>query len=431
MGSVINVLHVDDEPNFASMTADLLEREHEQLSVETVHDAQAGLELLTDDEFDCVVSDFDMPEMDGIEFLEAVRERDPDLPFILFTGRGSEEVASRAISAGVTDYLQKETGLGQYELLANRIENVVDQYRTEQRAKKQARILMLLRDINETLLRAETTEAVERAVVEILAETEQYRAAWFGRFDREHARLVPRRSAGILEEQLSPTSIREHDSRIVEDAFASGEAQVHDGHVDLLELWDAPDASVAYEGVAVVPIVYHDAEYGLVTLFSGRPDVFDEDELNMLEEVAGDVAQAYHTAVVQEELRQHQTAVEAVPEGMFLLDTDGTVDLANERAASMFGTTADEAIGTPFPVYIDQGIFSDDIMDWYVESLREMLSSESDREEAYYVTELNPPSGEPRTVEIHLTLRPYDNEYRGTVGVIRDLTDEPDRPGIA
>ncbi len=51
---------------------------------------------------------------DGIEFLEAVREGHRDLPFILYTGKGSEEVASDAISAGVTDYLQKGSGTDQY-----------------------------------------------------------------------------------------------------------------------------------------------------------------------------------------------------------------------------------------------------------------------------------------------------------------------------
>lgn len=64
-----------------------------------------------------------MPGMNGIEFLESVRAIDEDLPFILFTGKGSEEVASEAISAGVTDYLQKQSGTDQYTILANRITN--------------------------------------------------------------------------------------------------------------------------------------------------------------------------------------------------------------------------------------------------------------------------------------------------------------------
>ncbi|WP_066413306.1 hybrid sensor histidine kinase/response regulator [Halorubrum aethiopicum] len=122
----IRVLHVDDDPGLAEMIAEFLEREDDRIEVRTEHDAEAGLRALDDDGIDCVVSDYDMPGRDGIEFLRAVREERPDLPFVLFTGKGSEEVASEAISAGVTDYLQKRGGSEQYALLANRIRNAVE-----------------------------------------------------------------------------------------------------------------------------------------------------------------------------------------------------------------------------------------------------------------------------------------------------------------
>lgn len=129
----ISVLHVDDEQEIAELTATHLERLHDDFSVVTETDATIALERLRDDgRFDCVVSDYEMPSMDGLEFLGAVREIDPDLPFILFTGKGSEEIASEAIRAGVTDYMQKAIGTKQYEVLANRIRNAVYQYRTEQ-----------------------------------------------------------------------------------------------------------------------------------------------------------------------------------------------------------------------------------------------------------------------------------------------------------
>lgn len=48
-----------------------------------------------------------MPTANGLEFLESVRDRYPAIPFILYTGKGSEEIASDAISAGITDYVHK------------------------------------------------------------------------------------------------------------------------------------------------------------------------------------------------------------------------------------------------------------------------------------------------------------------------------------
>lgn len=126
----IRVLHVDDEPDFADLTAEFLERADDRFAVETATSVTAGLRALDEERVvDCVVSDFDMPDRSGIDFLRAVREDRPNLPFVLFTGKGSEAVASEALRAGATDYLQKKTGTEQYELLANRVTNAVRQFR--------------------------------------------------------------------------------------------------------------------------------------------------------------------------------------------------------------------------------------------------------------------------------------------------------------
>ena len=144
MSEAIRVLHVDDDPGFLDLTRASLEREAE-FTVETVTGAERALAQL-DGSVDCVVTDYQMPGRDGIEFLRAVREDYPDLPVLLFTGEGSETVASEAISAGVTDYLQKEGGTTQFAVLANRIRNVVDRYRATREAERLGRLFEALYD---------------------------------------------------------------------------------------------------------------------------------------------------------------------------------------------------------------------------------------------------------------------------------------------
>lgn len=141
MTDSVRVLHVDDEPSFLDLTTEFLSREDDRFEITTETSPADGLNRLAAESFDCIVSDYQMPSTTGIEFLETVRQSHPSLPFILFTGEGSEKVASDAISAGATDYLQKQTGTEQYQLLANRILNAVESYQT-QRELEQYKLLV-------------------------------------------------------------------------------------------------------------------------------------------------------------------------------------------------------------------------------------------------------------------------------------------------
>ncbi|WP_435360771.1 PAS domain-containing protein [Haloarchaeobius sp. DFWS5] len=137
----IRVLHVDDESAFGDLVTAYLTEADSEFEVVTESSAKAGLDYLDTAPVDCIVSDYQMPEMDGLEFLVAVREQYPDMPFILFTGKGSEAVAGKAIERGVTNYLQKRGGSEQYTILANRIENAVARNRAEKHAKRSLRAL--------------------------------------------------------------------------------------------------------------------------------------------------------------------------------------------------------------------------------------------------------------------------------------------------
>lgn len=127
----IRVLHVDDDTALASMTADHLERADPRLSVTTAETPDAGLEVLSTEPIDVVVSDYDMPSTDGLAFLEAVRSEYGDVPFVVFTGEGSESVASEAIAQGVTDYIRKTGDADRLEVLANRLVTAVSRRRAE------------------------------------------------------------------------------------------------------------------------------------------------------------------------------------------------------------------------------------------------------------------------------------------------------------
>ena len=103
---MIRVLYVDDEPDLLVIGKLFLEKDG-IFSIDTASSAGEAGEKLKSTHYDCIVSDYQMPVMDGISFLKYVRGSYNDLPFILFTGKGREEVVIEALNNGASFYHQK------------------------------------------------------------------------------------------------------------------------------------------------------------------------------------------------------------------------------------------------------------------------------------------------------------------------------------
>jgi PAS domain S-box-containing protein len=138
------LLHVDDDPAVLDLTAAFLDRELDwAVTTVTETSVDTALDRLSTEAFDCVISDYDMPEMDGLAFFDALRDRDVAAPFILYTGKGSEEIASQALNAGVTGYFQKG-GPEQQRRLANRVGQAIEESRTQTVADRYSTVMKAL-----------------------------------------------------------------------------------------------------------------------------------------------------------------------------------------------------------------------------------------------------------------------------------------------
>ncbi len=122
----IKILHVDDEPDFLALTKAFLERECANFSVDTATSVEEGIEMLKNGKYDVVVSDYQMPGMDGLDFLRNLQQNGSAIAFIIFTGR--EEVVMEALNRGANGYLQKGGDItSMYGTLAQVIERGMKQ----------------------------------------------------------------------------------------------------------------------------------------------------------------------------------------------------------------------------------------------------------------------------------------------------------------
>jgi PAS domain S-box-containing protein len=311
-GGSVRVLHVDDDPSFAELAATFLEREDDRLTVETAGGVAEALNRLRTDAYDCVVSDYDMSDRTGIEFLETVRETDASLPFVLFTGKGSEEVASEAISAGVTDYLQKEAGTDQYAVLANRVVNAVEHDRSRRMAERGKRRLREIVDSLPHLLFVVDDRGRYLLANEALAEFH-----------------------GVSVDGIEGSSVAEMlDEETAERFRTDAETVLETGRakrVRTVELTDATGETRILEP-RLLP-------YGLA----------DGDE----DAVLGIATDVTENRRCQRELEREERRYDAVFEDpnilVGLLDTDGTVLDVNRTALSYVDVTHADVVGRYFP----------------------------------------------------------------------------------
>jgi len=121
-----SVLYVDDEELLLDLCRTYLE-ESGDFTIGTTNSAPDALEKIRNNSYDAIVSDYQMAEMDGIAFLKEVRSRFGDIPFILFTGKGREEIVIEAIDNGADFYLQKGGDpSAQFAELAHKIRKAVE-----------------------------------------------------------------------------------------------------------------------------------------------------------------------------------------------------------------------------------------------------------------------------------------------------------------
>jgi len=376
----IRVLHVDDDPDFVDLAATFLQRQDERFDVETATSAIEGLDRLGEIEFDCIVSDYEMPRRNGLEFLDAVRQEYPQRPFILFTGKGSEEVASDAISAGVTDYLQKEGSTSQYTVLANRIRNAVEQYRAEREVEASQKRLSLF---------------IEQSPLGVLEYNEEFEIVRVNRKGEEILGYDESELVGYSWEKLVTEDSYDAVDRITDDL-----AEAKGGYHIINE-------NVRKDGERIVcewhNRVVTDDDGNVVTIISQFQDVTER-------------------RTQQEQLERYRTVVDAAMNTILTVDESGTILSANPSTKETFGYDPEELVGEPLTM-----LMSDGVADRHTAGFERYLET-CEKTFDWDHVEFEGQHRDGSTLPLAITFgeATYEDE-RYFVGILRDITEDRER----
>ena len=138
---MFRILHVDDEKLENRLLAHQIKEVADDLELSWADSGQTALEILQNESFDCILSDYQMPGMDGLQFLEEVRGQKLDIPFILLTGQGHEQLAVKALRSGVNDYFSKELGFAHFSRLVHSIREAIKARSSDKKHKKTQTLL--------------------------------------------------------------------------------------------------------------------------------------------------------------------------------------------------------------------------------------------------------------------------------------------------
>ena len=375
----VHVLHVGSDAPVAARAVARLEADLDDVVVHTAATARAGLNCLDAEPVDAVVSGADLPERDAVGFLQEVRERHPDLPFVLLTGEGSEAVASAAISAGVTDYIRTEEWADDPGGLADRLLSVVD---------TDARRAPLRRERPQERSFAETVLDTFDDIVYVFDTDLDF--VWWNEQALEVSGYT---GAELLE--MGPTDFFAGED--VERIAASVEEMIETGAA-------RTEADLVMKDGRQVPY-----EFRGRVLTDADGDVFG------FCGVARDISERR-----ERELERYETLIETAADGVYAQDADGCYTYVNSYVEEITGYDREELLGEHPSIFFDEE---------QVAAFREDIArlARGDAEVVSIEAEVTTADGEEIPMEGRITALPSEDRFEGTIGVIRDISDRKER----
>jgi len=380
---MIKILYVDDNPDEREFYKVRLTRHSEDIELIEAEDAVEALEILKQECIDCIISDYQMPKVNGLQFLKILRESGIEIPFIFLTGQGSEDIAAKALRAGADDYFTKDEGFAHYQRLHNSIRRVVDAHNVKLKHEEAMNALDESEKNYLYLIKGATDPVI--IVQDGLVKRVNPQLSLLSGFSLEE--ILGKPFADFVLPADLPKVMSFYDRRMGgDDSRFTYETSIIKKDGGRLEV-EASTTSITLNGKRAILVFMRDIT-----------------ERKQNEEM------------IRESERVYRALFEQANDAVFRLGLDGSYLDANQKAADMLGCTREELIGMSFRDFVVAEEHSDS-----ERRLRALLAGE---ELPVYGRVFRKKSGERIGVEMNVALvRDNEGNPKFLQSIIRDVTE--------
>jgi PAS domain S-box-containing protein len=368
---IIRVLYVDNDASFLKTAKGCLKM-HGDFEVEPASSVEEALKKMKEKEYDAVVSDYPMPSKDDLEFLEILRRKGNEIPFIIFTGKGTKEVAIKALNLGADQYIDKAGAPEMvYYALANSIRTVVESKKAiEELRKSEEKWRSLARNAPNIIIIADydgTIQFINRTVIGVSPE-----------------KIIGRSIYDFIDPENHKTVMKN-----IEHVFRTGEGGRYETS------GAGPDGNVSFYETHVGAIK-RNGQTVSVTLIS--TDITERKNAEK---------------AIMESQQKFEALFKDNPEAAVYLDLNFRVLDVNPRFCQLFGYSADEAKGK----HIFTLVVPEDKMEE-----AETLHKKAEKGYAYYDTVRRRRDGSQVLVSISTAPITIEDKLSGYVMMYKDIT---------
>lgn len=358
---IYRVLLIEDNHTDARLIREYLRTaDVAQFALTHVDRLAAGLQQLETNPTDVVLLDLSLPDSYGWETFDRVHEQAPVVPIVILTGLQDEVLARKAASGGAQDFLVKDEITG--SLLVRTLNYAIERQQLLQAQRKLNRDLAVLSDVNQAVVRATGEQALLDEVCAILAGVGGYCLVWVGFAEQnEQKRVRPMAWAGSKAAYLNTVDIvwadQDGGRGPTGRAIRAGRPfVVRDIQSDpIFTRWREEAVQQGFKAMVALPLVKDGVSFGVLDIYSTDGLAFDEAEVNLLIELAGDLTYGIDTLRTNIALRQSEEkfatafhnsnvaiAITAVKSRQIIDVNESTVRLFGYQRSEMIGNTSEK-----------------------------------------------------------------------------------------